>query len=516
VAAYCNNSRLIREGEEYKIIGDPTEAALLVMAEKRGMKEISSSRELERVDDLPFSPEFRYRASLVAEGEKRYIYMVGAPEAVLNRSTLIEERGETERITTQERQDITLYAQVEEIAKKGMRVLALAYKEVPREKVLTREEINEMVFLGLAGLIDPPRENVKEAIASAREAGIRVVMATGDHRETALAIAREIGIVDEEGIHPRVVTEQELLDLSEEEFRDTVENVPVFSRLSPTTKLKIAQTLQEEGHIVAMTGDGVNDAPALKKADIGVAMGVIGTDVARESSEVVLADDNFASIINAVEEGRIVFRNTKQASFFLVTTNFAEDITIISSLFLGFHLPLLPTQILYLNLVTDGVSDVAIAAEPSHGDVMHNPPLKPQENILSGEAMPFLALMVLIMAASTLAVFYSFLPHLEKARTAAFCTMAFTQLFNVLNMRSLRRSVFHIGLFSNRYILISLVASLVLMGVVLYLPFFQEVFHFSYLSPGELLAILALSSLVLWLGELYKRSIGRKLRKRIK
>lgn len=341
-------------------------------------------------------------------------------------------------------------------------------------------------------------------------------MATGDHRETALAIAREIGIVGERGIHPRVVTEQELLDLSEEEFRDTVENVPVFSRLSPTTKLKIAQTLQEEGHIVAMTGDGVNDAPALKKADIGVAMGVIGTDVARESSEVVLADDNFASIINAVEEGRIVFRNTKQASFFLLTTNFAEDITIISSLFLGFHLPLLPTQILYLNLVTDGVSDVAIAAEPSHGDVMHNPPLKPQENILSGEAMPFLALMVLIMAASTLAVFYSFLPHLEKARTAAFCTMAFTQLFNVLNMRSLRRSVFHIGLFSNRYILISLVASLVLMGVVLYLPFFQEVFHFSYLSPGELLAILALSSLVLWLGELYKRSIGRKLRKRIK
>ena len=335
-------------------------------------------------------------------------------------------------------------------------------------------------------------------------------MKTGDHKDTAVAIAKEIGLIDEKNEkekskYPEVLTEQELLKLSEEEFEEAVKHVSVFARLTPDMKLKIVEALQEQGHIVAMTGDGVNDAPALKRADIGVAMGIIGTDVARESSAMVLADDNFASIVNAIEEGRTVFTNTRQASSFLVTTNFAEDLSIITALLLGFPLPLLPTHILWLNLVTDGVSDVALAAEPNHEDVLEELPRKKEENILSREIVPFILIMASIMTILTVTVFNAYLPSgIEKARTGVFAIMAFTQLFNVLNMRSLKKSVFKIGFFSNKFIIASLTASVVLLVIILYVPFFQRVFQFAPLGLLKLLIIILLSSLVLWTGELYK------------
>jgi len=530
IAAVCNNARVLKKEEDYEIIGDPTEAALVVLAEKAGLEKGVVREKEKRIDDLPFSPELKYRASLVVvleeddlpfspelkyraslavlldESKKREIYVVGAPEIVLNHSEHVLKNDMYEKITQEESENIL--AQIEYLTEKGLRVLALAYRGVPSSlDYLSEDFVNELVFVGIVGMRDPPRPEVKGAIAKAKKAGIRVVMTTGDHKGTAVAIAKEIGLIDEKtgSKYPEALTEQELLVLSEESFEEMVRNVSVFSRLTPNMKLRIVETLQEQGHVVAVTGDGVNDAPALKKADIGIAMGLIGTDVARASSEVVLADDNFASIVDAIEQGRIVFVNTRQAATFLVTTNFAEDLTIIGALLLGLGLPLLATQILWLNLVTDGVSDVALATEPGHGSVLNEPPRKKEENVLSKEIIPFLLLMVSIMVIVTLAIFNAYLPQgKEKARTGAFVVMAFTQLFNVLNMRSLRSSVFSIGFFSNKNIVASLLTSIILLFMIIYIPFFQEVFGFKSLSLIELLTIVLLSSLVFWFGELYK------------
>ena len=510
IACVCNNSRIVKEEDEkYKIIGDPTEAALVALAEKAGLRKEELLEKEKRIDDLPFNPELKYRASLsvlVQENRKKEIYVVGAPEAVLAHSSfMLGEKGE-KKITQEEKQEIL--AGIQGLAKKAMRVLGLAYKITPASTDnLSEDLVNDLVFVGVIGMIDPPRPHVKEAIAKARKAGIRVIMKTGDHKDTAVAIAKEIGMIGEkaQNKYPEVLTEQELLKLSEEEFEEIIRHVSVFARLTPSMKLRMVEILQKQGHIVAMTGDGVNDAPALKRADVGVAMGIIGTDVAREASAIVLADDNFASIVNAIEEGRTVFTNTRQASSFLITTNFAESISIITTMLLGLPLPLLPTQLLWLNLVTDGVTDIALAAEPSHEDVLEEPPQKANENILSKEIIPFILIMAGIMVIFTLIIFKAYLPSgIEKARTGAFTVMAFTQLFNVLNMRSLKRSVFKIGLFSNKFIVASLVASVFLLAMVLYVPFFQSIFKFAALSLSEILTIVLLSSSVLWLGELYK------------
>jgi len=506
IAAVCNNAKILNEDEDgknnYKIIGDPTEAALLVLAEKAGLKKEFMEKKERRIDDLPFNPELKYRASLsvlVEENKRKEIYVVGAPEAVLDYSSHVFKDKKPEEMNNEYKNNIL--SGIDSLTKNAMRVLALAYKEVPAETgILSEEQVNNLIFVGIVGIRDPPRPGVKDSIEKAKNAGIRVIMATGDHKGTALAIAKEIGINADEAL-----TEQELKDLPEKEFQETVKNFSVFARLTPNMKLKIAETLQGQGHIVAMTGDGVNDAPALKKADIGISMGLIGTDVARESGEIVLADDNFASIVNAIEEGRIVFTNTRQVSFFLITTNFAESVTIISSLLISPYLPLLPTQILWLNLVSDGLPVVALSTEQGHGDVLQEPPRDATEDILSKDIMPFLILITGIMVAAALFIFTSYLPQgIDKARTGAFCVMTLTQFFNVFNLRSLKKSCFEIGFFSNKYINVSLLISVILLFMVIYIPFFQDAFHFAPLSLTELLTITLLSSLVLVFGEVYK------------
>ncbi|MGC9310271.1 MAG: cation-translocating P-type ATPase [Candidatus Aenigmatarchaeota archaeon] len=509
IGAVCNNAKLFKkENEEnYSVLGDPTEAALLVLAEKAGLKkEVVHTRE-GRIDDMPFSPERRYRASLVkmADGGELEIYAVGAPEKILRRSTHVLRGGEVHELTRARKDEIE--ENMGRLTRSAMRVIALAYRKTrKKENELSDEDVSGLVFVGLAGLRDPIKQGVREAVEKAKTAGIRVIMATGDHKETALAVAKEIGLVDSESGPPKAFSESELLKMTADEFGEAVGKVSVFARLTPTMKLKIAESLQAQGHTIAMTGDGINDAPALKKADIGIAMGVIGTDVARESSEIILADDNFASIVSAIEEGRIVFRNTRQSSSFLITTNFAEQATILSTLFMGLPLPLSAIQILWLNLVTDGVSDITLATEPGHNEALNEPPKNAKEGILSKEILPFLFVMSATMVAATLLVYLALLPLGEEmARTGAFAVMAFTQLFNVLNMRSLKKSVFEIGIFSNRYVCASLVASVSLMCIALYNPFLQGIFRFSYISPVQLFEIALLSSSVLWLGEFYKR-----------
>ncbi|UCG95239.1 MAG: HAD-IC family P-type ATPase [archaeon] len=503
IASACNNSKVLKKDGRYEIMGDPTEAAILTLAKKASVDGFQ-----DRIDDLPFNPELKYRASLsvLVEGDrKRQIYVVGAPEAVLQHSRYVFRSNVPEEMTKETEEDIL--GRVNKLTDKAMRVLALAYRDVSSDtKNLSEEMVKDLTFVGIVGMIDPPRPEAKEAVLKAKQAGVRVIMTTGDHKGTAIAIAREIGLVQEET--PRALTEQELRELSEQEFEKVVSEVSIFARLTPGMKLRIAETLQKQGKIVAMTGDGVNDAPALKKSDIGVSMGIIGTDVARESSDIVLADDNFASIVNAIEEGRIVFNNVRRSSFFLITTNFAESVTFITGLLMfpkEFSLILLPTQVLWLNLVTDCVTGASLAAEPGHGQVLREKPRKAEEEILNREIVPFLVLMVGIMVFLTIGSYIFYLPQgLEKARTGAFVIMSFTQLFNLLNMRSLKNSVFRIGLLSNRYSVAALLLSVAFLFVVIYIPFLREVLQFSYMGFTEMATLVLISSSVLVAGELYK------------
>ena len=506
ISTMCNKSNVVKkENDGYYVIGDPTEAGLVVLGEKAGLKKDIVLEENKIIDDLPFNSQLKFRASLVKlkNSPDKEIFVVGAPEEILKRSKYVLNGKEMELTKDDENY---IKSKINYLAKNAMRVLALAYKRDNIEN-LESDSVKDLVIVGIVGMMDPPRPEVKDAIQRAKRAGIRVIMKTGDYKETAVAIAKKIGLIDENTSkkYPIALSESELEKLSEEQFEDVVEHVSVFARLTPSMKLKIIKTLQKNGHIVAMTGDGINDAPALKQADIGIAMGKIGTDVARESSDIVLEDDNFASIINAIEEGRSVFVNTRQASSFLVTTNFAEQASIIISLLFGFPLLLLPTQILWLNLVTDDLSDIALAAEPTHRDILEEPPQKASEDILSKEIIPFVAIITIVMSTLVVVAFSYFLRFgVNKARTAAFVVMALTQLYNIFNMRSLKKSIFEIGFFSNKFVVASLSASIILLLAVIYIPFLQEIFHFVSLDLIEFSTLFISSSLVLWIGEFYK------------
>ncbi len=499
ISTLCNKGNLLRKDGEYEIVGDPTEIALLVLGKKAGLNKLELPEKL--IDDLAFSSESKFRASLVKlPSNQNQIYSVGAFETILKKSSYFFK---DKKLKLDEKTRNYFLSQAEKLAEKGMRVLALAYKEVPSyTKLVSKELVNNMVFVGLVGMKDPPRPDIKSAIEKARNAGIRIIMKTGDHKETAIAIAKEIGLVKGKS---EAFTEKELEKLSNEEFKEVIKRVNIFARVTPKMKMKIVKGLQEQGEVVAMTGDGVNDAPALKKADIGIAMGIIGTDVARESSEIVLADDNFASIVNAVEEGRIVFQNVRQTSFYLITTNVAEDVTIVSSLALGLPLPMIPIQLLYLNLVTDTFNGVALSMEPGHHDVLNHAPRDKKERILNKEIIPFLVLMVGFMVLGTIPLFIHFLPQgLNKARTVAFVSMSMFQLFNVLNMRSLKKSLFKIGIFSNKWVILALLTSFLAMLGVIYLPWIQGIFQFIPLKLGEFGFIMLITSSIFIAGELYK------------
>tara|TARA_Y100000310_G_scaffold345811_1_gene470320 strand:+ start:4805 stop:7498 length:2694 start_codon:yes stop_codon:yes gene_type:complete len=508
IASICNKSSIIKkEGDhdEYKIIGDPTEAALIVLAEKAEIKKSILLEKENLIDDIPFNPESKYRASLISlteEKAQKQIYVVGAPEEILSLSSKVLKKDKITSLSTSDNKKIL--SDINTLTKNAMRVLALAYSPVLDEtKKLRESDVKDLVFVGLVAMKDPPRPGVLEAIQKTHKAGIKVVMATGDHKNTALAIAKEIGFK-----RTKTLTQTELVRLektSKIKFQKAILETDIFARLTPGMKLKIASVLQQQGNIIAMTGDGVNDAPALKKADVGISMGVIGTDVARASSDIVLADDNFASIVSAIEEGRIVFTNTRQTASFLVVTNFAEHATIVATMLIGMPLPLLPTQILWLNLVTDTGPALGLAAEPDYNHSINEPPRSSKENFLNRSIIPILILMTIVMAIVTILTFKYFLPEgIDKARTAAFAVMTFTQLFNTYNMRSMKKSIFKIGIFSNKYVNIALIVSILTGLLALYLPFFQRIFQFTSLSILELLAIIALSSLVLWSGEIYK------------
>ncbi len=493
-ASLCNDSHLIESGSDWRITGDPTEGALVVAARKAGLRKIDLDEEQPRIDEIPFDSDFKYMATLHRGGSGRnLIYVKGAPEVVLAMCELDDARQEAIRKTNHE------------LAGQAYRVLAAAYREAPEDKEdLHRSDIETgLTFLGLLGMMDPPRTEVYDAVSEAKHAGMRVIMITGDNPDTARAIAEELGIA---APGSETVTGRELARMSDEELERRIGGISVFARVDPEHKLRIVEALKKQGNIVAMTGDGVNDAPALKRADIGVAMGITGTDVSRESAEMVLADDNFATIIGAVEEGRTIFANLRKVVQYLLATNTGEVLTFIVAIVSGLPLPLLPVQILWVNLVTDGFSTAPLSVEPKEGDVLRQPPRDPREPVVTKRSIWRIAMVALIMTIGTLGAFYYSLraDGLPTARTMAFATLALFQLFNAFNVRSATTSIFRLGFLSNPYVLAGVGLSFLLQVAAIHLPFMQRIFETRALSLAEWALVFAVSSSVLIVEEIRK------------
>ncbi len=503
IGSLCNESSVYEKDGLYRVDGDPTEGALVVSAMKG---EISVEEEKEKFQQLaiiPFESERGYMATLNRHGGKKFIYVKGAPEKILEMCTGSTDGEELNR------KEVAGIA--EEFARQGLRVLAFAFKEAPHEmEDLTHHDADSgLIFAGLQGMIDPPRTEVIKAIEGCKKAGIRVVMITGDHADTAFAIARKIGVDTDVS---EVLTGKEIEAMSDRELFDRIRNVSVFARVSPQHKMRIAQQLIALGEIVAITGDGVNDAAALKAAHIGVAMGRCGTDVAKEASDMVIADDNFTSIFAAVEEGRVVYEYIKKVTLFLVSCGFGELVAITGTILLGMPIPYIPAQILWLNLVTNGLQDVALAFEPAEENILDRPPRNPKERILSPLMLQRTFLMGMVMAAGTLFMFISSLnsgASLEKARTVALTTMVFFQFYQAGNCRSGYQSLFKMNPMSNPLLFFSMIAAFFAQLAVIYVPAFQWIFRTEPITAMEWVKIGLVASTIIIAVEFDKWVRGR-------
>jgi Ca2+-transporting ATPase len=504
IGLLCNEADLYQENGEYKIDGDPTEGALLVSAIKGGLKIEEEQSFYPELAILPFESERGYMATLHQAGESRIVFVKGAPEKIIQFSGQDEEGP----IIRDE-----LFEVASDYAAEGLRVLAMAYKEIdPETADIKKVDLeNGLIFAGLQGMIDPPRQEVMEAIRECSSSGIRTAMITGDHRVTAGAVARQIGIVKEEC---NVLEGRQIETMEDSELFARVKDTSVYARVAPVHKLRIVQQLIKQGEIVAVTGDGVNDAPALKAAHIGIAMGKTGTDVAKEAADIVLSDDNFASIVSAVKEGRIVYDNIKKVTIFLVSCGFGELLAIIATMLLGLPLPYLPAQILWLNLVTNGFQDVALAFEPGEKDVLHRKPRPAGERMLSSLMIQRTLVMGTVMGLGTLFIFYLEMSAgipLKAARTVALTTMVFFQFYQAFNCRSETLSVFEMNPLGNPFLFVSMIGAFFAHLAVLYVPPLQYVFRTVPLTPQQWLLIAVISTSVLIVVELDKFIRRRKI-----
>ncbi|MBN1504751.1 MAG: cation-translocating P-type ATPase [Candidatus Eisenbacteria bacterium] len=519
----ANNAVLKERSGQWTVHGDPTEGALIVAARKAGLEGAALDARFARVGEVPFSSERKLMSTIHTDAERQERLLAltkGAPDVLLARC-LYESVGDEVRPLTDTRRQEILKTN-EELAGEALRTLGVAFRSLPKT-ALEQGEFDEsveqeLIFLGLIGMIDPPREEAKDAVARANNAGIRSIMITGDHPRTAAVIARELGMTEDE----RAVTGTELEKLSDEGLRRTVEEVSVYARVNPEHKLRIVKALHRSGEVVAMTGDGVNDAPALKTADIGVAMGITGTDVSKEAADMVLADDNFATIVAAVEEGRAIFSNIRKFLCYLLSSNIGEVLTMFLGILLadilglrpearGVVLPLLATQILWVNLVTDGAPALALGVDPPDVRQMTRPPRPRKERVITRGMWGCIFYVGFIVAAGTLFVLDASLPggliqssgDMRHAQTMAFTTLVLFSLVTVFNARSNERSAF-VGLFSNSWLWGAVLLSLLLQVAVVYVPFLQRAFSTVGLSFRDWLFCGAVASSVLWLRELSK------------
>jgi Ca2+-transporting ATPase len=513
IGILCNDTTLSSVNGIWSIKGDPTEGALVVTAAKAGLWQEELQIQFPRISEIPFSSETKRMTTTHKMNEDKIAYSKGAPEVILSSCSRILRNGEETTLTAEDIKKVMAVAQ--EMAENALRVLGLAYKRLDDTSSPTDEIEKDMVFVGLVGMIDPPREEVKEAVKTCDRAGIKSVMITGDHKLTAVAIARELGIL-KKGI---ASTGTEIDNLSDEKFEALVEKIEVYARVSPAHKLRVVEALTKNGHVVAMTGDGVNDAPALKKADIGVAMGITGTDVTKEAADMVLTDDNFASIVAAVEEGRGIFNNIKKYLIYLLSCNLGEILLMAVVILFGplFGLPagtipLIAIQLLYVNLATDGLPAIALSVDPPDIDIMRQKPRPRKQTIFTMPVLRYLAGAGIWTALVTLAVFlwaiYSDKDILE-AQGVCFLTLILIEFFNAFNCRSLEYSLFKIGPFGNKWLIWAILGTIAMTIPIFYVPFLEETFRVHMLTGIDWIVAVFSASTIFIGAEIYKLIIAR-------
>lgn len=510
--ALCNSARLVREETRYRIVGDPTEGALLSLSRKAGLNEEVLEKVEQLVEEIPFDSERKMMTMLRKTDREFVAYVKGAPDILLTRCNFIYEKGKEKPVTAE---DINRILQVNDsLAGQALRVLGFAYRRFSSypEKLEASAIEKDLVFTGLVAMIDPPRPEVIKAILDCKKAGIKPVVITGDHKITAVAIAKELGMLEDGGL---ALSGEELDRLKPEEYQERVDRIRVYARVSPEHKLRIVRAWKNKGEVVAMTGDGVNDAPAVKEADIGVAMGITGTDVTKEVSDMVVTDDNFASIVAAVEEGRAIYDNIKKFVHYLLSCNLAEVMFMFIASLVGWPVPLLPIHILWINLVTDGFPALGLGFEPPDPGLMSRPPRQPDEPIVDRKRAGLMSLQGVFIAVCTLLAFFYVLfienEGLERARTAAFIVLSVSQLFHAFNCRSQMKSVFGLGIFSNPKLVYAFFVSLSLQLSVVYVPSLQKIFKTQNLTLFEWGLVIVLSSLPLWGMEIVK-ALNSKLK----
>ncbi|MCW4032046.1 MAG: calcium-transporting P-type ATPase, PMR1-type [Candidatus Bathyarchaeota archaeon] len=501
IGTLCNDASIKLDGGS-KAIGDPTEIALLVAATKANLQKEDLDRKYPRIDEISFSSERKRMVTVHESGKNKLVNVKGAPEFVIKLCSSILKEGKHVRLTDEEKSKIIEIN--EAMARKGLRVLGMAFKDcrVPAGEVTPDDLEKDLVFVGLQGMIDTPREEAIGAIKVCKDAGIKVIMITGDHKLTAEAVAKELGF----SVKKRSITGLELDEITDEELVRIVEDVEVYARTSPEHKIRIVKALQKKGHVVAVTGDGVNDAPALKNSDIGIAMGITGTEVTKEASDMILTDDNFASIVAAVEEGRGIYSNIKKYLTFLLSCNLGEILIVFVAGILGWPLPLLTIHLLWVNLATDGLPAIALGVDPTDPDIMQSPPISKSESIFTRRVKVFIASLAIIIALIILPVFAISLERMDiiYAQTVALTTLVMIEMFNALNCRSLKYSIFKIGLFTNKWLILAIASSIIMHLSILYIPGLSWLFKIRSLDLGFWALCLPLAALPLIIIEIAK------------
>ena len=514
---FANDTKVDPDG---KLIGDPTETALVQFGLDHNFDVRDVLKSEPRVAELPFDSDRKLMSTIHKEADGTYFVAVkGAPDQLLKRVTRIEINGEVRPITDEDKQAIL--ATNKDLAKQALRVLMMAYKTTNDIPTLESEVVeSDLIFSGLVGMIDPERPEAAEAVRVAKEAGIRPIMITGDHQDTAEAIAKRLGIIDPNDTEDHVFTGAELNELSDEEFQKVFKQYSVYARVSPEHKVRIVKAWQNDGKVVAMTGDGVNDAPSLKTADIGIGMGITGTEVSKGASDMVLADDNFATIIVAVEEGRKVFSNIQKSIQYLLSANMAEVFIIFLATLFGWDV-LQPVHLLWINLVTDTLPAIALGVEPAEPGIMTHKPRGRQSNFFDGGVFGAIMYQGVFQTILVLAVYgwgLVFPEHHTQAEihadalTMAFATLGLIQLLHAFNVKSVYQSVFKVGLFRNKTFNWAIPVAFVLLMATIVVPGFNNLFHVSHLSLTQWLAVIVGSFLIVVLVELVKaiqRALGK-------